>query len=156
MRQTQRSPEGPRLFKSNTSDGSLTRLTSLPGLLQQCIQLFTVSEPREAREVYWQADSLPLSHQASCHRAPNHPKTPKEMVLSAVRIGSQLPSYLPTSPPTMAPLVLPLAPLYGFPSYRSCQTLSLVSLPPWTPLSAANLSMVLLLPPSFIRSSSKV
>ena len=35
----------------NTSDGSLTLLTSLPGLLQQGIQLFTVSEPREAREV---------------------------------------------------------------------------------------------------------
>ena len=34
----------------NTSDGSLTRLTNLPGLLQQCIQLFTVSEPREAQE----------------------------------------------------------------------------------------------------------
>ena len=34
----------------NPSDGSLTRLTSLPGHLQLCIRLFTVSQPREARE----------------------------------------------------------------------------------------------------------
>ena len=34
----------------NPSDGSLTRLTSLPGLLQLCIRLFTVSQPPEARE----------------------------------------------------------------------------------------------------------
>ena len=34
----------------NPSDSSLTRLTNLPGLLQLCIRLFTVSQPREARE----------------------------------------------------------------------------------------------------------
>ena len=34
----------------NPSDGSLTCLTSLPGLLQLCIRLFTVSQPREAWE----------------------------------------------------------------------------------------------------------
>ena len=33
----------------NPSDGSLTRLTSLPGLLQLCIRLFTVSQPPEAQ-----------------------------------------------------------------------------------------------------------
>ena len=38
------------VFKSKPSDGSLTCLTSLPGLLQLCIRLFTVSQPREARE----------------------------------------------------------------------------------------------------------
>ena len=32
----------------NPSDGSLTRLTSLPGHLQLCIRLFTVSQPPEA------------------------------------------------------------------------------------------------------------
>ena len=34
----------------NPSDGSLTRLTSLPGHLQLCIRQFTVSQPPEARE----------------------------------------------------------------------------------------------------------
>ena len=34
----------------NPSDGSLTRLTSLPRHLQLCIRLFTVSQPGEARE----------------------------------------------------------------------------------------------------------
>ena len=34
----------------NPSDGSLTRLTRLPGLLQLCIRLFTVSQPQEAQE----------------------------------------------------------------------------------------------------------
>ena len=34
----------------NPSDGSLTRLSSLPGHLQLCIRLFTVSQPREAWE----------------------------------------------------------------------------------------------------------
>ena len=38
------------VFKSNPSDGSLTRLTSLPGHLQLTIRLFTVSQPWEARE----------------------------------------------------------------------------------------------------------
>ena len=33
----------------NPSDGSLTRLTSLPGLLQLCIRLFTVSQPRKLK-----------------------------------------------------------------------------------------------------------
>ena len=40
-----------RVFSfTNPSDGSLTCLTGLPGLLQLCIQLFTVSQPREAWE----------------------------------------------------------------------------------------------------------
>ena len=34
----------------NPSGGSLTSLTSLPRHLQLCIRLFTVSQPREARE----------------------------------------------------------------------------------------------------------
>ena len=38
------------VFNPNPSDGSLTRLTSLPGLLQLCVRLVTVSQPRGARE----------------------------------------------------------------------------------------------------------
>ena len=33
------------VFKSKPSDSSVTHLTSLPGLLQLCIRLFTVSQP---------------------------------------------------------------------------------------------------------------
>ena len=40
-----------RVFKfTSPSDGSLTCPTGLPGLLQLCIRLFTVSQPREAQE----------------------------------------------------------------------------------------------------------
>ena len=91
---------------------------------------------------------------------PRRPKTLKEMVLSAVSLllaleancpQTHLPAHhCPSSSPSSLLSMIPPPP------HRSSQTLSLVSLPPWTPLSAANLSMVLLLPPSFIRSSSKV
>ena len=43
-------PRNSECLNPNPSDGSLTRLTSFPGLLQLCIRLFTVFQPPEAWE----------------------------------------------------------------------------------------------------------